>query len=176
MWKYALPLVVLVVLIGFFVRGLSIDPREVPSPLINKPAPQFTMATLKDPAKTLSDKDLKGKVWLLNVWATWCVACREEHETLVQFARTNQVPIYGLDYKDDRNDALNWLKKEGDPYVMSIFDKRGTVAINWGVYGAPETFLVDKTGTIRYKYIGPLTPAAIAKEIMPRVLKLRGES
>lgn len=176
MWKYALPLIILVVLIGFFVRGLNMDPRVVPSPLINKPAPEFSMATLKDPAITLSDKDLRGKVWLLNVWATWCVACRDEHETLVQFSRTKQVPIYGLDYKDERSDALQWLTRHGDPYVESIFDKHGAVALDWGVYGAPETFLVDKTGTIRYKFIGPLTPDAIAKEIMPRVKKLRGES
>ena len=158
----------LVVLTGFLVKGLRLDPHEVPSPLIGKPAPQFRLAQVADPAKSLSRDDMLGKVWLLNVWASWCVSCREEHPVLVEFAKTGLVPIYGLDYKDTRDEALKWLGRLGDPYQASLFDQDGRVGIDYGVYGVPETYVIDKTGTIRYKRIGPITPEILHDKMTPR--------
>lgn len=166
------PLAVFLVLAVMLGIGLNRDPREVPSPLIGKPAPNFSLARLDDPSKVLSPADLQGKVWILNVWASWCVACRDEHPLLVDFAKRGVVPIYGLNYKDQRDDGLNWLARMGNPYQASLFDQDGRVGIDFGVYGVPETFVIDKTGTIRMKHIGPLTPDVIAKEIEPLVKKL----
>ena len=172
MKRYLLPLLVFVVLLGFLAAGLSLKPREVPSPLIDKPAPAFSLPVLATPDKQLSLQDMRGKVWLLNVWASWCVACRIEHPLLVELAGTGAVPIYGLNYKDKRDDALAWLAKFGNPYVASLSDADGLVGIDYGVYGVPETFVIDKNGMIRMKHIGPVTPEVLRDDIMPMVRRL----
>ncbi len=171
--RYIIPLAVFGVLVAFLGVGLGLNPREVPSPLIDKPAPAFQLAQLQQPDRPFAQKDMLGKVWLLNVWASWCVSCREEHPVLVELAKSNAVPIYGLNYKDSRNDALAWLKQFGDPYALSIMDGDGRVGINYGVYGVPETFVIDKAGIIRYKQIGPVTPQALEQKILPLVRKLQ---
>ncbi|PWT76696.1 MAG: DsbE family thiol:disulfide interchange protein [Proteobacteria bacterium] len=171
--RFILPLLLFVVLLLFLWTGLSLNPREVPSPLIDKPAPSFRLARLDDPARMLSDHDLRGQVWLLNVWASWCVSCMEEHPVLVELAKSNAVPIYGLDYKDKRDDALAWLGKHGNPYAVSISDTEGLIGIDYGVYGVPETYVVDKTGIIRYKRVGPVTPQLLTDTILPLVKKLQ---
>lgn len=176
MGRFILPLVVFIALVVFLAIGLRLDPREVPSPLIGKPAPEFQLARLHEPDKTLSRQDLLGRVWLLNVWASWCVSCREEHPVLVDLARQRVVPIYGLNYKDERNAGLQWLKQFGDPYTMSVFDADGRVGIDYGVYGVPETFVIDKLGVIRHKHIGPLTAAAVRDTILPLVSQLNAQS
>ena len=170
MWRYLIPIGVFVVLAAFFARGLSLNPGYVPSPLLGKPAPAFELPRLKDPAATLGTRDIEGQVALLNVWATWCVGCRQEHAFLVELAEANDVPIYGLNWKDDRATALSWLASLGDPYVASAFDEIGEVAIDWGVYGAPETFLLARDGTVLYKHIAPLTPEIWAQEFLPRIV------
>ena len=172
MKRYLLPLLVFVVLLGFLAAGLSLKPREVPSPLIDKPAPAFSLPVLATPDKQLSLQDMRGKVWLLNVWASWCVACRVEHPLLVELSRTGQVPIYGLNYKDKRDDALGWLAKFGNPYVASLSDTEGLVGIDYGVYGVPETFVIDRSGMIRMKHIGPVTPEVLRDDILPLVKRL----
>jgi cytochrome c biogenesis protein CcmG/thiol:disulfide interchange protein DsbE len=171
--RYLAPLAIFALLVAFLFRGLSLDPKLVPSPLVGKPVPTFTLTRLDNPAVTISDADFKGKVSLLNVWATWCVSCRREHETLVQLAKTGQVEIYGLNYKDNREDANRWLSQLGNPYVANAFDSDGRVGIDWGVYGAPETFIIDREGIIRHKHIGPLTDEIINDEILPLVAKLK---
>lgn len=171
--RYLVPLALFAVLVGFLYRGLSIDPKLVPSPLVDKPAPAFTLSSLKDPSHTISNADLLGKVSLFNVWATWCVSCRAEHSVLVQLAKTGQVDIYGLNYKDNRAQAQRWLEQLGDPYVANAFDADGRVGIDWGVYGAPETFVIDSAGIIRHKHIGPLTVEIVNEEILPLVNKLK---
>ena len=170
--KRFLPLIIFVVMLGFLAVGLGLNPREVPSPLINKPVPTFTLPTLASPDKTFSPQDLRGKVWLLNVWASWCVACRIEHPVLVELAKTGVVPIYGLNYKDKRDDAIRWLGNFGNPYQQSLSDTEGLVGIDFGVYGVPETFVIDKTGVIRLKHIGPVTPEALQNTILPLIRKL----
>ena len=165
--RYLLPLAVFVILVGFLAVGLNLNPREVPSPLIGKPAPGFTLTRLDDAAKTIRREDMLGKVWMLNVWASWCVACREEHPHLVAFARTKTVPVIGLNYKDTRPAGLGWLARFGDPYDVSLFDVDGRVGIDFGVYGVPETFVIDKQGVIRFKHIGPVTPEIIQTRIVP---------
>ena len=172
MKRHLLPLVVFVVMLGFLVVGLSLKPHEIPSPLINKPAPAFSLPTLDAPQQNLSAQDLRGKVWILNVWASWCVACRVEHPLLVEFSKTGAVPIYGLNYKDKREDATAWLNKFGNPYTRSLSDTEGLVGIDFGVYGVPETFVIDKSGIIRLKQIGPVTPEVLRDEILPLVRKL----
>jgi cytochrome c biogenesis protein CcmG/thiol:disulfide interchange protein DsbE len=171
--KLLIPLVVFVALVGFLLVGLFRDPREVPSPLIGKPAPTFTLAQLHEPAKTLGPNDLKGKVWLLNVWASWCVSCRDEHPLLVELAKAKIVPIVGLDYKDEPQAGKGWLAKLGNPYDVSVMDSDGRAGIDWGVYGVPETFVIDKQGTIRYKQIGPVTAESLQKKILPLVRELQ---
>ncbi len=172
--RFLIPLALFLVLAFFLMRGLSLDPREVPSPLVGKPAPAFSAPLLATPERTLKKDDLLGKVYLLNVWASWCVACRDEHPVLVEFAKRGVVPIYGLNYKDQRPDALKWIGSFGNPYVDSIFDGDGRIGIDYGVYGVPETFVVDKTGTIRYKHIGPVTPEVLRDKIDPLVRRLNG--
>jgi cytochrome c biogenesis protein CcmG, thiol:disulfide interchange protein DsbE len=167
-----LPLVLFVGLVVFLLIGLRRDPHEIPSPLINKPAPSFELKQLQDPAKTFSAQQMRGKVWLINFWGTWCVACREEHPLLVQYSKQGDVPIYGIDYKDERATALQMLTDEGNPYTITASDPEGRLSIDFGVYGAPETFLVDRDGVIRYKQIGPITEEAWQKEILPRVKQL----
>jgi cytochrome c biogenesis protein CcmG/thiol:disulfide interchange protein DsbE len=167
-----LPLVLFVGLVAFLMVGLRRDPHEIPSPFINKPAPAFQLKQLHDPNKTFSAQEMRGKVWLLNFWGTWCVACREEHPLLVQYSKTGAVPIYGVDYKDERATALQLLEEEGNPYTVTASDPEGRLSIDYGVYGAPETFLIDRDGVIRYKQIGPITEEAWQKEILPRVREL----
>lgn len=169
------PLAVFVLLLVFFGAGLSLDPSRVPSPLVGKPAPQFALPHLHDPAVTISSADMLGEVWLLNVWASWCVSCRAEHPLLVDLARRNVVPIYGLNYKDQRNDAIAWLNAFGDPYVGSLHDLDGRVGMDYGVYGVPETYVIDRQGVIRYKQIGPVTPEVLNATILPLVQQLKGE-
>jgi cytochrome c biogenesis protein CcmG/thiol:disulfide interchange protein DsbE len=171
--RFLLPLGVFLLLVVLLGVGLSLDPREVPSPLIGKAAPQFELPQLHEPGKTFSPQALRGKVWVLNVWASWCTACREEHPVLSEFAKTGVVPVYGLNYKDQRADAIAWLKRFGDPYQVSLVDTDGKVGIDYGVYGVPETFLIDKAGVIRYKQIGPLTVQALQQKILPLVRQLQ---
>jgi len=172
MKRYLLPLLVFVLLAGFLAVGLKRDPREVPSPLIDKPAPAFSLPQLDAPDQQVSPKDLLGQVWLLNVWASWCVACRQEHPLLVDVSKAGQVKLYGLNYKDKREDALGWLQQFGNPYLKSMSDTGGLVGIDYGVYGVPETFVIDKQGVIRYKQIGPVTPEALRDTLLPLVAKL----
>lgn len=170
--RWSIPLAIFVVLIAFLWIGLGKDPREVPSPLIDKPAPSFTLPQIQGD-KRLSSSDLKGRVWLLNVWASWCVSCRVEHPLLLQLAKADLVPIYGLDYKDKPDDARAWLSQNGDPYTSSIIDQDGRVGIDYGVYGVPETFVIDRAGIVRYKQIGPLSVEALQDRILPLVRELQ---
>jgi cytochrome c biogenesis protein CcmG/thiol:disulfide interchange protein DsbE len=172
--RFLIPLGVFVVLVVFLAIGLRLNPREVPSPLIDRPAPAFTLAQLHDPGRQLSASDLKGRVWLLNVWASWCVSCREEHPLLVELGKSGVVPIFGLNYKDRRDDALAWLARHGDPYAASLMDPEGKVGIDYGVYGVPETYVIDKAGVIRFKQIGPITPEVLTGKILPLVRQLQG--
>ena len=172
MTRFLVPLGLFLVLAVFLAIGLNRDPREVPSPLIGKPAPAFKLEQLADPAQTFSPEDMKGKVWLLNVWASWCVSCRQEHPLLVEFAKRGIAPLVGLDYKDARPDGLGWLRQFGNPYMLSAYDADGRVGIDYGVYGVPETYLIDKAGVIRYKHIGPITEEALANKIVPMIAEL----
>ena len=171
--RWSLPLAVFAIIVAFLFVGLFRDPREVPSPLIGKPAPSFSLAELHKPDQRLTSADMRGQVWLLNVWASWCVSCREEHPFLVALAKANVVPVIGLAYKDDPADGRKWLASNGDPYKTSIVDRDGRVGIDFGVYGVPETFVIDKSGIIRYKQIGPLTADALDTTILPLVRKLQ---
>ena len=172
MTRYLLPLGVFIALVLLLGVGLSLNPREVPSPLIGKPAPAFQLPQLHQPEQSLSSRELQGKVWVLNVWASWCVACREEHPVLAALARSGIAPIFGLNYKDKRDDAVAWLKRFGDPYQVSMFDADGRVGIDYGVYGVPETYVIDKRGVIRYKRIGPVTPEIVQMKIAPLIAEL----
>jgi len=166
---------VFLALIVLLALGLRLDPREVPSPLIGKPAPHFELPVLQQPDKTFSEKDLQGRVWILNVWASWCVACRDEHPVLVEFSKSAAAPLYGLNYKDQRDAALGWLKRFGDPYRLSAFDLDGRIGMDYGVYGVPETYVIDKRGVIRYKRIGPVTDELIKEKLIPLLNELNGE-
>ncbi len=172
MTRFLIPLVLFIALVVFLAIGLRHDPHEVPSPLINKPAPAFQLAQLREPEKRFSAEEMRGKVWLLNVWASWCITCRDEHPLLLEYARSKAVPIYGLNYKDKREDALSWLGELGDPYVLSVSDLDGRVGIDYGVYGAPETYLIDRNGVIRFKQIGPVTPDIWEQKILPLAKEL----
>ena len=171
--KFLIPLLLFVVLVGFLAVGLNLDPHEVPSPLINKPAPAFEVPQLGQANKTFSPASMKGQVWVLNVWASWCVACREEHPVLVEIAKSGLVPLIGLDYKDKREEALAMLEKQGNPYLLSAFDANGRVGIDYGVYGVPETYVIDRAGVIRLKHIGPITPEILKQKIYPLVSELQ---
>jgi len=172
--KALFPLILFLGMVAFLFRGLGMDPHKVPSPLIDKPAPQFRLPELTDPTRSLATTDLVGQVSLLNVWATWCVSCRAEHAVLMRLARQG-VRIHGLDYKDSRPEALEWLKTYGDPYMANAFDADGRVGIDWGVYGTPETFIIDKKGMVRYKHIGPISDQDAEEVILPWVAKLQAE-
>ena len=172
MLRYLIPLVIFIVLAVFLAIGLTRDPHELKSVLINKPAPTFHLQQLKAPDKTISNEDMRGKVWLLNVWASWCVACRDEHPWLLEYANSGVVPIYGLNYKDRREDALATLEELGDPYTASAVDFDGRVGIDYGVYGAPETYIIDQAGMIRYKHVGPMMPDVWNDKILPVVQEL----
>jgi cytochrome c biogenesis protein CcmG/thiol:disulfide interchange protein DsbE len=190
--RFMLPLALFVVLVGFLAVGLRLDPHEVPSPLIGKPAPAFQLTQLEASDKTFSPSDMSGKVWLLNVWSTWCVACRQEHGVLVAYSKKTELPIIGLNYKEVRGDgefdmkkmsageertlgvqrANMWLAQHGNPYKLTAMDFDGRVGIDYGVYGVPESYLIDKAGTIRYKQIGPVTPDVMENKILPLVKEL----
>jgi len=172
MTRYLLPLGIFVLLVLLLGVGLSLNPREVPSPLIGKPAPQFQLPQLHDPSKSFAPSELRGKVWVLNVWASWCAGCRDEHPVLADFAKSGLAPVFGLNYKDQRDAAIEWLKRYGDPYQVSLVDSDGRVGIDYGVYGVPETYVIDKQGVIRYKRIGPVTPAVLKEKIVPLVTEL----
>jgi len=171
--RWLIPIAVFAVIAAFLYVGLFRDPREVPSPLIGKPAPAFSLAELHAPDRRLSPSDMRGQVWLLNVWASWCVSCREEHPLLVALAKTGIVPIVGLDYKDKPGDGRAWLTDNGNPYRTSVMDSDGRTGIDWGVYGVPETYVVDRAGIIRYKQIGPLTEQTLKQTILPLVRRLQ---
>ena len=171
--RLVIPLAVFVVIVAFLWVGLGRDPREVPSPLIDKPAPAFSLPDLLRPGTLVATSDFKGQVWLLNVWASWCVSCRVEHPLLVELAKSNVVPVIGLNYKDKPSAGMAWLTQNGDPYKLSVVDADGRVGIDWGVYGVPETFVVDKNGVIRYKQIGPITVEALQQKILPLVRELQ---
>ncbi len=171
-----LPMVVFAILVAFLYKGLSLNPREIPSPLIDKPAPEFKLPRLFQMNETLGKQDLLGRVWLMNVWASWCVACKQEHPVLNALAKSNAVPIVGLNYKDDNQKGKDWLKNFGDPYNVVIVDQDGRAGIDWGVYGVPESFVVDKKGMIRKKFTGPLTPESVKQELLPLVRQLNQES
>jgi cytochrome c biogenesis protein CcmG/thiol:disulfide interchange protein DsbE len=173
MKRFLIPLGIFIVLVGFLAIGLKLDPREVPSPLIGKPAPDFKLALLSNPAKQLSPADLRGKVWLFNVWASWCASCRQEHDLLLELSRQGGVPIYGMDYKDQPGDAQAVLSRYGNPYVETVVDLDGRTGINYGVYGVPETYLIDKNGIIRLKHTGPITVEILNKKILPLVKELQ---
>jgi cytochrome c biogenesis protein CcmG/thiol:disulfide interchange protein DsbE len=173
MTRYLIPVVVFAIVVVFLAVGLNLDPRRVPSPLVGKPIPEFSLTRLKDSNLTFSQEDLSGKVSLLNVWATWCVSCRAEHQILLALAKSRKIDIYGLNYKDKRDDALRWLQVLGDPYVANAFDEKGRVGIDWGVYGTPESFLIDKQGVIRHKVIGPITVDILKDELLPLIEELQ---
>jgi cytochrome c biogenesis protein CcmG/thiol:disulfide interchange protein DsbE len=174
--RFLWPLAIFILLVGFLAIGLRLDPREVPSPLVGKPAPAFDLPVLHQPDKRFVPGDMRGKVWLLNVWASWCVTCREEHPVLLEFAKQGVIPVIGLNYKDERRDGLRWLAQFGDPYQLSAFDYEGRIGIDYGVYGVPESFLIDKNGVIRYKRIGVITPEIIRDKILPLVRQLNGNA
>ena len=174
--RFILPLMAFLVMVIFLGIGLKLDPHEVPSPLINKPAPAFTLPQLHEPQKTFSPADMKGKVWLLNVWASWCVSCRQEHVYLTEFARDSSMNLMGLNYKDEPAAAMQWLERLGNPYKISISDIDGMAGLDWGVYGVPETFIIDKKGIVRHKQTGPVDPTILQTIIMPLIEQLNRES
>ena len=169
MWKFLVPAAIFAVLVGFFVVGLHRDPSQVPSPLIGKPAPAYSLPKVEDPSVKVSNTDFAGRKHLVNVWATWCVECRKEHQVLLEMARQNVLPIVGMDWKDELASAQQWLNQLGNPYVATAFDQEGRVAIDFGVYGAPETFLIDEQGKVLYKHIGVLTLEVWNQELLPRI-------
>jgi len=170
--RFVWPLVIFFLMVGLLGYGLQLDPKKVPSPLIGKPAPDFTLSKLHQTQSTLSLADMNGRVWVLNVWASWCVACRAEHAVITQLAETGLVDIIGLDYKDQPEDGRDWLKQFGNPYTVSLIDLDGRVGIDWGVYGVPETFIMGKDGLIKYKHIGPVTKSSLKETIIPMLNEL----
>ena len=173
--RFLIPLILFIVMVAFLAVGLKLDPREVPSPFIGKPTPAFNLPQLADPGKSFSNANLQGQVSLLNVWASWCVSCKQEHPLLLKLAKQNILPIYGLDYKDEREAGMEWLNRLGNPYTVSVFDADGKVGIEWGVYGVPETFVIDKQGVIRHKHTGPITEESWQKTLLPLIIQLQKE-
>lgn len=175
-WRFALPGAAVLALIGLLAFGLTRDPSVLPSALIGEPAPAFSVPQLRDPEQIISEEALAGQVSVLNVWASWCVACRAEHAVIKQITKLSGVPVYGLNYKDSRAAALRWLEQFGDPYAASIFDASGTVGMDFGVYGVPETFVLDANGVVRYKHVGPVTMQALEETILPLLARLQREA
>ncbi|MDJ0956647.1 MAG: DsbE family thiol:disulfide interchange protein [Arenicellales bacterium] len=171
--RYFIPLVVFIALAVFLGLGLKLDPRHVPSPLVGKRVPEFSLPRLFYPDKAFTPVDLQGRVWVLNVWASWCVACREEHDVLKDLVGRNPVTVIGLNYKDTVTEAIQWLEQLGNPYELSVVDAEGQVGIDWGVYGVPETFVIDHEGIIRYKHIGPISSTDVEKTILPLIEDLQ---
>jgi cytochrome c biogenesis protein CcmG/thiol:disulfide interchange protein DsbE len=176
MLKYILPLLLFIVIAIFLALGLRLHPGDIPSPLIGKPAPVFSAPILQSPGKNLSPADLKGKVWLFNVWASWCVSCRAEHPNLNRLALAKVALIVGLNYKDEPEAAKDWLTRLGNPYDVSVIDQDGRIGIDWGVYGVPETFVIDKQGIVRYKHTGPVSSEDIQTVFLPLIAKLQVEN
>ena len=172
MTRYLLPLIAVVVFVPILWLGLQNDPRELPSQYIGKAAPRFSLPVLTDSTKRISAANLQGQVSIVNIWATWCVGCRAEHDFLMALSRRGDVPIYGIDWRDKKQDALNWLQQLGDPYVLTGYDEDGRVGIDWGVYGAPETFLINADGKVVYRYTGPLSWPVWEQEFVPRIAAL----
>ncbi len=170
--RYLLPLVAALILIPIMILGLRSDPSELPSQYLGKPAPEFNLPTLKDPTHFISTADLRGQASLVNIWATWCGGCRAEHPFLMTLSKEQNVPIYAINWRDNREDALKWLAQLGDPYVASGFDGDGRVGIDWGAYGAPETFLLNAEGYVVYRLTGPLNRALWEQEFVPRLAEL----
>lgn len=175
MMKFFLPLGIFGLLVALLAAGLKLDPKQVPSPFIGKNAPQFELPKLYIEDESISPADMQGKVWLLNVWASWCVSCRAEHAVITKLIKESQVPVIGLNYKDDEVDAKRWLKMFGNPYYSIAVDIEGRTGIDWGVYGVPETFVIDKKGTIRLKHIGPVVDEDLKTELLPLIEKLLKE-
>ncbi len=178
--KFAIPLIAFIALAGLMLFGLTNDPKLIPSPFIGKPAPPFTLPRLYKPNETVSVDDMKGKVWMLNLWASWCASCRAEHKVLSRLIKKEKIPVIGLNYKDYGveeygNDALKWLEILGNPYDAVVVDKEGMAGIDWGVVGVPETFVMDKKGIVRYKFTGPVYQKAVDEILVPLIEKLRNE-
>jgi len=176
MVRYLLPIAVFALMIPVFVIGLGRDKNEIPSPLLERQAPVFELPSLADPERSVGSDTYAGQVALVNVWATWCVGCRAEHEFLMELSRRDILPIFGLNWRDQRDMALRWLDDLGDPYIASAFDADGRVGIDWGVYGAPETFLIGADGTVLYKHISPLTEDVWEREFLPRIRAARDKA
>lgn len=174
MTRYVLLIAAFAVLIAIFALGLERDPRKLPSVLIDKPAPEYELPSVRDATFRVGSADYAGQTVLVNIWATWCVGCRQEHDYLLELAARNEIPIYGIDWRDQRVEAIKWLDTLGDPYVNSAYDEDGRVGIDWGVYGAPETFLVSRDGNVVYKHIGPLDETIWQREFAPRIAALEG--
>ena len=174
--RYLVPLALFALVAVFLAVGLARDPSRVPSPLIGKPVPEFRLPRLEPDAGRIGPADLEGEVYLLNIWATWCPGCREEHPVLMEAASREGVRILGLDYKDERAAALRWLRQRGDPYFASAFDPKGRVGIDLGVYGVPETYVIDAEGVIRHKTIGPVSMEQLKETILPLVRRLQQEA
>jgi cytochrome c biogenesis protein CcmG/thiol:disulfide interchange protein DsbE len=175
--RFLIPLGIFMALAAFLAVGLNLNPREVPSPLVGRQAPGFSLPQLAadgtPDGATFSPASMKGKVWVLNVWASWCVSCRYEHPVLMDLAKSGVVPLIGLDYKDAPADARGWLAEHGDPYLLSALDRDGRIGIDYGVYGVPETYVIDRAGTIRFKQIGPVTAEVLSAKILPLVRELQ---
>lgn len=167
--RFAIPIIVFLLLVVIFSFGLFNDPRELPSPFLGEPAPAFEVESLTEPGRRVGSADYAGKMALVNVWATWCGGCRQEHPFLMQLARTDAIEIYGINWRDNREEALRWLEQLGDPYEFSAFDADGRVGIDWGVYGAPETFLISPEGIVLHKHLGPLTAAIWQEDFVPLI-------
>ncbi|MFS8976350.1 DsbE family thiol:disulfide interchange protein [Cupriavidus necator] len=173
MTRFLLPLAAFLALAVALAAGLRHDPRELPSPLVGKAAPAFRLPLLEPEGRTLASADMRGEVWLLNVWASWCAACRTEHPVLVDFAARSPVPLYGLNYKDKSGAARDWLQRLGNPYAASLVDADGRVGIDYGVYGVPETFVIDQQGVVRYRQVGPVTREVLERKLIPLIEQLR---
>lgn len=169
MWRFIIPIGLFAALLAVFFIGLDRDKETLPSPLVGKPAPQFALPSVEDPSRIVSSRDFAGRPYVVNIWGTWCPGCRQEHDVLLEIARRNEVPIIGLDWKDDAQAAQEWLRQLGNPYAATAFDGDGRVSIDWGAYGAPETFLVDANGIIVHKHTGPLSIAAWEADFVPRI-------
>jgi cytochrome c biogenesis protein CcmG/thiol:disulfide interchange protein DsbE len=174
MRRTLIPAIVFGVLVVFLGVGLTLNPREVPSPLIGKPAPPFSLATLEDGGRQVTPREFAGQPWVLNVFASWCGPCREEHPLITDLAKRTSTPIYGLNYKDQQADAERWLRQFGNPYKSVLVDRDGRAGIDYGVYGVPETFVIDRHGVVRFKKVGPLTPEVISTKILPLLKELNG--
>ena len=171
--RFTIPLVVFVLLVIFFWKGLGSDPRKIPSPLVGKTIPHFNQADIDMGAPIISDKVFQGNISILNVWATWCLACHQEHDVLLNLSHKSGIRVYGLNYKDTRDAAKAWLEKLGNPFVATIFDPEGKLALQFGVYGTPETFLIDEKGVIQHKHVGPLDKEMWNKTFVPLINKIR---